>query len=89
MDPILDPIASPTRVAPPAHVLGAVRARIRRHEMRTRRWLRAAAAAAVLVWASTGYLFLSESPPAGAADDADNPTLTAFVDLPDNSLYGE
>ena len=85
MEPFLDPIASPTRVAPPARVLTAVRSRLRRQELRVRRWLQAAAAAAVFVWASTGYLFLSETAPVVEEETA----LIAFVDVADNSLYGE
>ncbi|MFK8057779.1 MAG: hypothetical protein AB8F78_16750 [Saprospiraceae bacterium] len=82
MEPFLDILSSAQPVDAPQHMLAVIQQRIAAKRMKQRRWLRVAAAAAILLWGVEGYVLAKAE--WGASDTNQ---IATIIPTTNNSLY--
>ena len=82
MEPFLDILSSAQPVDAPPHLLASIQQRIANERRGQRRWLRTAAAAAILIWGVQGYVLAKANWGSTSSDQVVN-----LVPQTNNSLY--
>jgi len=84
MEPFLDLLSSAQPVDAPAHLIEGIQQRISTKRRKQRRWLKIAAAAAILVWGAEGYVLAKAN-----WTTTENSQVASLVSATNNSLYYE
>lgn len=84
METFLDLLSSAQPVDTPTHLFASIQNRIAKERLAQRRWLRTAAAAAILIWGVQGYVLAKA---AWTENSSDTDQVVTLVPETSNSLY--